>query len=280
MVVRKDAVAGDGPARNADGPVRAEADIARAAALFADRSRARVLMGLADGRALSATMLAAEAGVSPQTMSAHLAKLQSAGLVTVQRSGRHRYYALAGAHVGEILEALTVVAQPRPIRSLRQGTRAQRLRAARTCYDHMAGQLGVGVTQALIQRAVLVRDDGVADTSRRPGDRLSAPMSNHPYRLGGAATTTLRALGIDMEQIAEDSAHRSRPLLKFCLDWTEQRHHLSGALGAAVMTTFLRAGWLVRRPGLREIGLTSDGVRALREHLGLRDASAFLVTAG
>ncbi len=263
--------------REPQSPVRAEADIAQAAALFADPSRARVLMGLADGRALSATVLAAEAGVSPQAMSSHLSKLKAAGLVTVERSGRHRYYALAGAHVGGVLEALAVVAQPRPITSLRQGTRAQRLRVARTCYDHLAGQLGVGITQALIEQAVLVPIDGVSDASRRIGDRLSAPLPRHPYRIGGDAAALLRGLGVDLEEIADGSPHRSRPLLKFCLDWTEQRHHLSGALGAALMTAFLKAGWIVRRHGPREIGLTSDGVMVLRDYLGISSSSAFLV---
>jgi DNA-binding transcriptional ArsR family regulator len=256
------------------GSVRAEADVAGAAALFADPSRARVLMGLADGRALPATVLAAEAGVSPQAMSSHLAKLTSAGLVRVERSGRYRYYALAGPHVGEVLEALALVAQPQPVTSLRQGTRVQRLRAARTCYDHLAGQLGVAVTQALIDRAVLVPLDGIGDGSRRAGDGLSARLPRHPYRLGDAATGVLAGLGVDLNEIAQRPSGRARPLLKMCLDWTEQRHHLSGALGAALMAAFVRAGWVVHRRAPREVELTRTGAVMLRDHLGVAAAQA------
>jgi len=246
-----------------------DADIARVAVLFADRSRARVLMALADGRALPAGVLAAEAGVSPAAMSAHLGKLLAERLVTVEQSGRHRYYALAGPQVAATLEALATIAPTQPVTSLRQGTRAQRLRYARTCYDHLAGTLGVAVTQALIDRCVLIPTDGEPNAARRPGDRLSAPLPHHPYQLGPAADSALARLGVNLTDLSRAAA-TARPLLRFCLDWTEQQHHLAGSLGAALVTAFLNAGWIARRPRGREIRLTTTGAAALREYLDIR----------
>jgi DNA-binding transcriptional ArsR family regulator len=246
-----------------------DADIARVAALFADGSRASVLMALADGRALPASVLAAEAGVSPAATSAHLKKLLAERLLTVERSGRHRYYALAGPQVAAALEALAAIAPTKPVTSLRQGTRAQRLRYARTCYDHLAGRLGVAVTAALVDRGALVATDGDRRTVRRPGDRLSAPLTSHPYRLGPHAGTVLAGLGVDLTAIS-GTPGTARPLLRFCLDWTEQRHHLAGRLGAAVATAFLDAGWVVSRPRTRDLRVTDTGVSALDDLLGIR----------
>ncbi|HEY2674110.1 MAG TPA: helix-turn-helix transcriptional regulator [Rugosimonospora sp.] len=250
-----------------------DADIARVAALFADRSRARVLMALGDGRRLPASVLAAEAGVSAAAMSAHLNKLRAEHLVTVEQSGRHRYYSLAGPKVAATLEALAAIAPAQPVTSLRQGTRAQRLRYARTCYDHLAGSLGVVVTQALIDKDVLVATDGTRDTARRPGDRLSAPVRHHPYRLGSAAGEVLGGLGVDLPALLPGTSGSTRPVLRFCLDWTEQRHHLAGALGAALTTALLDAGWIARRRGPREIEVTPAGAAGIEEVLGIRPAA-------
>ena len=151
-----------------------DADIAAVAELFAAPSRARVLLALADGRALPASVLAAEVGVSPQATSTQLKKLNDGGLITVEKSGRYRYYRLASARVAEVLEALAGVAPAQPIRSLREDTRAAALRRARTCYDHLAGRLGCAVTQALLDRGALDAADGVDDTRRRGGETLSA----------------------------------------------------------------------------------------------------------
>jgi DNA-binding transcriptional ArsR family regulator len=245
--------------------VTGDADVAAVAALFADRSRSRVLMALVDGRSLPASVLAAEAGVSPQAMSAHLAKLLAEGLITVERSGRHRFYALAGARVATAIEALAAIAPTRPVTSLREGTRAQRLRAARTCYDHLAGALGVAITQALADHGALIAIDGQAATERRALDRLSAPVREHPYALGPHAETVLNRLGVGLTALRD----ARRPLLSFCLDWTEQRHHLAGALGAALNDAYLDNGWIIRGQRSREIRLTGAGAAALRERLRL-----------
>ncbi len=244
-----------------------DADIADAAALFADPTRARVLIALSDGRALPASVLAAEAGVTPQAASAQLARLQEAGLLAAERSGRHRYYRIAAPQAVAVIEALAPLAAVQPVRSLRQATRAAALRAARTCYDHLAGRLGVRLTQALIDRDVLVPADGVRDTRRRPGDPLSSQLPSHPYALGAGAAPVLASLGVPAERVAGGPSRR--PLLRFCLDWSEQRHHLGGRLGAELLTAFTEAGWITRAERHRAVRLTPDGEDALRSRLGL-----------
>lgn len=243
-------------------------DIAAAAALFADPTRARVLMALSDGRALPASVLAAEAAVTPQAASTQLSRLTDAGLLTVERSGRHRYYRLATGQVATVLEALAQLAPMQPVRSLRHSTRAAQLRAARTCYDHLAGRLGVQLTQALIDTGALAAADGVADNRRRPGDRLSSQLPEHPYTLGANATRVLASLGVPAGRLTENRSS-SRPLLRFCLDWSEQRHHLAGRLGADLLTSFVDAGWITRAPGQRAVRITPSGQQALNDRLGL-----------
>lgn len=243
-------------------------DVAGVAALFAEPTRARILMALADGRSLPATVLATEADVTPQAASAQLARLQAAGLLAVERSGRHRYYRLASAHVATVLETLAQLAPMRPVRSLRDSTRAAALRSARTCYDHLAGRLGVRITQALVDHGALVPADGIPDTRRRPGDALSSQLPSHPYTLGPAAVPVLTSLGVPAGRLTADPASR-RPLLRFCLDWSEQRHHLAGSLGADLLAAFTTAGWITRAPRQRAVQLTPAGRQALGTHLGL-----------
>lgn len=175
-----------------------DADISTVAALFADPTRARVLLALADGRALPASVLASEAGVSPQAASAQLNRLKRGGLIADAKSGRHRYYRLASDQVASILEALAGAAPTQPIRSLRQGTRAAALRRARTCYDHLAGQLGCDLTQALLNQQALHAIDGLDTTRRRRTDPLSAPLPEHPYRLGPDADAVLNRIGVNV----------------------------------------------------------------------------------
>ncbi|WP_147258299.1 ArsR/SmtB family transcription factor [Pseudonocardia hierapolitana] len=247
-----------------------ERDVAAIARLFGDPARARILMALADGRSLAASVLADEAGVSPSATSGHLVQLREANLVVVERSGRHRYHRLARPEVAEALEALATLAPAQPIRSLREHTRAAALRDARTCYDHLAGRIGVEVTAALVDRGALESTDGVRDTRRRAGDALSAPLPTHPYRLGPAAGPTLAALGVDLDELRAQPSRR--PLLRFCLDWSEQRHHLGGRLGAALLTAFVERGWITRTRRRRVLDLTDRGARYLQDELGLDSA--------
>jgi len=244
-----------------------DVDVSRVAELFADHTRARVLTALADGRGLPASVLAAEAGVSAQAASTQLTRLRTAGLVTVERSGRHRYYRIASPQVAAVLEALARIAPTEPVRSLRQGTRAAALRSARTCYDHLAGRLGVQVLAGLLARGALVAVDGVQAPDRRPGDGLSQQLREHPYRLGPAAVEVFGALGVPAYRL--DPAADRRPLLRACLDWSEQRHHLAGRLGADVLAGVLAAGWLTRLPARRAVRLTPDGAAALTDILGV-----------
>ncbi len=261
------------PHRGDQPGVGGDADIAAAAALIGDPARARVLLALVDGRALPASLLAAEADLSAPATSAHLAKLRAGGLIDVEQSGRHRYYRLTGPRVAAVLEALATIAPRRPVRSLRQGTRAAALRYGRSCYDHLAGRLGVAVTAALLEQQVLSATDGVPTTVRRAGDRLAATLPTHPYQLGPAASDVLADLGVDLPEL-QAAPRSARPLLRFCMNWTEQRHHLAGRLGAALLTALCDAGWLARGSGHRAISLTDRGAAALHQHLNLEPACA------
>jgi DNA-binding transcriptional ArsR family regulator len=245
--------------------VQGDADIARAAAMFADPARARILTALSDGRSLAASVLANEAGLSAPGVSAHLGKLREAGLVQVETSGRHRFYSLARPDIVDILESLARIAPAQPVTSLKACTRAQALRFARTCYDHLAGRLGVAVTAALLERGALVSTDGVPGNERRTHDRISSQLPTHPYTLGPHAVSVFAKLGVDLDAAR---ARSRRPLLRFCLDWSEQRHHLAGALGAELADSLQNAGWVRRRqPGQRALTVTPEGAAKLHEHL-------------
>lgn len=243
-------------------PTRGDADIAAVASLLADPARCKVLLALDDGRALPASVLADEAGVSRSTASSHLAKLTGAGLLSVETHGRHRYYRLAGPEVGELLEHLVRLAPARPVRSLREGTRAARLRSARTCYDHLAGRLGVQIMAGLLDREVLVGGDGHYDPCRDSHDALSSPGHEIQYELTEGGRDFLADIGVEMPT-------GKRPLVRYCIDWTEQRHHLSGALGRAMLDRALSAGWVKRVPRGRAITVTDAGLDAFAVHFGI-----------
>jgi DNA-binding transcriptional ArsR family regulator len=245
--------------------MRGDADIARIGALVADPARARMLMALGDGRALAASVLADEAGVAASTASAHLAKLVDGGLLTVSQHGRHRYFALSGPQVGALIETLAGLAPPARVRSLRQGTRAHAVRSGRTCYDHLAGRLGTGLMGALLERGLLTGGDGSFDPEAARNDRLSAPGSDHDYRLTERGRDELSAFGIDFGELAA----RPRPLIRYCVDWSEQRHHLAGALGAALAARMLDLGWVRRARRGRAIHVTSEGSTGLAQTFGL-----------
>lgn len=241
-----------------------DADVARVAALIGDRARARVLMTLADGRALPASVLAAEAGVAASTISEHLARLRDANLLTAERQGRARYYRLAHPSVAEALEAIARISPPEPIRSLRQGTRAHALRRARTCYNHLAGRLGVTVMAALLERGILTGGDGHHHPDTATADRLSAPGNDVTYRLTPAGRRVLTALGLDL-----DAVNRHRPPIRYCLDWSEQRHHLAGPLGTALTSRLFELDWIRHTDARRAVQLTDDGRQGLHNNFGV-----------
>ncbi|MCV7219244.1 helix-turn-helix transcriptional regulator [Mycobacterium crocinum] len=243
-------------------PSVGDADIAAVASLLADPARCSVLLALDDGRALPASVLADEAGVSRPTASSHLAKLTAAGLLRVEAHGRHRYYRLAGPHVAELLENLVRLSPPRPVRSLREGTRAAPLRAARTCYDHLAGRLGVAVMGSLLDRGALIGGDGRYDPNRDVHDSLSTVGHDVRYELTGAGRDFLTGLGVVLPT-------GGRPLIRYCVDWTEQRHHLGGGIGRALLDRFLSAGWLARTARGRAVTVTAAGQAVLAESFAI-----------
>jgi DNA-binding transcriptional ArsR family regulator len=234
--------------------VRGDADIAALGSVLADERRCRILLALGDGRALPASVLADEAGVAPSTASEHLKRLRSAGLVRLERHGRHRYFRLAGPQVGELLEVLSRLSRAAPVRSLRQGTRAEALRAARTCYDHLAGRLGVALMEALLDQGVLEGGDGLFRPDRTARDRLAAAGNDVDYRLTEAGVRRLEEFGIDL-----DALPQRRPLVRYCVDWSEQRHHLGGTVGRALAHRLLELRWLRRADSGRAVHVTPLG---------------------
>ena len=226
-----------------------DADLAAVAAVVAEPARAKMLTALGDGRALPASVLAARAGVAPSTASEHLAKLVAAGFLSGERNGRRRVFRLAGPEVNEALEALARLAPPEPVRSLREGTRAEALRRARTCYDHLAGQLGVGLMAALLDRGLL------ANGAVRDGE-----PDYHVTRSGLGA---LGELGIDLASVPG-----RRPAVRYCLDWSEKRHHVGGKLGKALADRCFELGWIERYEAGRAVRVTPTGERGLVEAFG------------
>lgn len=243
-----------------------DTDIAVLGTLLANRTRCRLLLALADGRALAASVLAAEAGVAPSTASEHLGRLLDANLLRVEHHGRHRYYRLAGPRVGRLLETLAQHAPQAPVRSLRDGTRANAIRRARYCYDHLGGQLAVELMSALIERGLLAGGDGHFHPERDLTDRLSAPGRDSDYRVTPAGKDWLKEFGIDLATLER----KRRPMIRYCLDWSEQRHHLAGALGAAVATRLFELGWIQPHPETRAVLITSAGQDGLRRLLALQ----------
>ncbi len=221
-------------------------------------ARAAVLVALADGRALAASTLAAEAGVAPSTLSGHMGRLVEGGLVRVEPSGRNRYYRLTGPRVAEAVEALARLAPTHPVRSLRAGTHAEAIRRARTCYDHLAGRLGVALFDALVAEAVLVAE---ADPDAGPDPVLGAGRAQR-YQLTESGGDRLKRLGVTFDGTGR------RPLIRYCLDWSEQRPHLAGALGAALLARFVELGWVILRER-RVVQVTDLGRAPFERELGV-----------
>ncbi len=245
-----------------------DADFTTPAELIGHPARSAMLVALLDGRALPMSMLATEAGVAASTASAHLGRLVQGGLLRVRPQGRHRYYELASPEVVAALEALAQLAPQRQVRSLRAGTRAQALRRARTCYDHVAGHLGVAIMQALVARGAIRGGDGSHHADRADRDRLSAPGRDHEYRLTDTGRDLFAHLGVTIPPAR-------RRLVGYCIDWTEQQHHLAGAAGAALLTRFTELRWVIQgvRGAPRALRVTEPGRRGFAEHFGIETAA-------
>ena len=219
-------------------------------------ARAAVLVALADGRALAASTLAAEAGVAPSTLSGHMGRLVEGGLVRVEPAGRNRYFRLAGPQVAEAVEALARLAPTHPVRSLRAGTHAEAIRRARTCYDHLAGRLGVALLDALVAEGMLT-----AEAAGGPADPVLGAGGALRFALTDGGRQRLCDLGV-----AVDPPTR-RPQTRYCVDWSEQRPHLGGWLGAALLDRLVTLGWVVRAER-RVVRLTELGRQGMAAEFG------------
>jgi DNA-binding transcriptional ArsR family regulator len=219
--------------------MKAGPDIAMIAALVGDPARSNMLTALMTGRALTASELAYQAGVTPQTASSHLSKLEAGGLVEQEKQGRHRYYRLSDPDVAAVLEGLEGLAARAGHMRVRTGPKDPALRHARVCYDHLAGDLGVQMLDSMKHQRLL--------RQRKQDIELTAE---------GEHFLT------DALQISADAlAHPRRPLCRACLDWSERRHHLAGTLGAAILTRFTELKWAARdvTPGSRVVNFTRNG---------------------
>lgn len=225
--------------------------IAHIAGLVGEPARTAMLVALMDGRALTARELADAGHITAQTASRHLALLVEAGLLRLERQGRHRYHRLASADVARVLEGLMQLAVQRPAPEPRRvvvGPRDAALRTARTCYDHIAGRLGVAITEHLL-------DEGAMAFDGDAGGHVTAQ-----------AAPVLQRLGIDAA--ADPGAGGKRPHCRPCLDWSERRMHVAGRLGAVICSHCLDQGWLLRRSDTRALEITPGGAVALRNWLG------------
>jgi DNA-binding transcriptional ArsR family regulator len=222
-------------------------DIAQVGTLLAEPARCRILTALADGRALPVSLLAQEAHVAASTASGHLRRLTDAGWVAVEPQGRYRYYRLVDEGAAELLELATRLAPPMPVTSLAGDIERRRLRRARTCYRHLAGRLGVELLAGFLRAGWVDGHDG----SFRPGaDQLSTPGRDVAYRVTGAGAAGLSGLGVDAA---------AGEGLRHCVDWSEQRHHLAGALGGRLADRLFVLGWVERRPRGRAVTVTEAG---------------------
>jgi DNA-binding transcriptional ArsR family regulator len=218
-----------------------EANLESFAKIIGDATRIRMLQLLMEGRALTAKELAYGAGVEPATATAHLRRLLEGGLVAVKVQGRHKYFRLATPLVAELMELLMVIAPDRTMKAL--GPRIEEpLRRGRMCYDHLAGELGIGITEALVKQGILRKEADSFSVTRR-------------------GTAWFAELGIDVET----ARALRRKFAATCLDWSERRDHLGGALGAALAERLVDLGWIARKRNSRAVTVTDAGKRKLAE---------------
>ncbi len=216
-------------------------DIARVAALLGDPARANMLTALVSGRALTATELAQEAGVTPQTASSHLAKLEAGQIVTLRQQGRHRYFTLSGPDIVEALEVLMGIANRVGHNRVRTGPKDPALRKARVCYDHLAGEMGVALFSGLAARKLIVSD-------------------HNGVMLSDAGADFSGAFGIDLDGLRRNR----RPLCRECLDWSARQSHLAGAFGAALLSRFYDLGWARRSKDSRIVTFSPKGEQSFK----------------
>ena len=237
--------------------MKAGPDIALVASLVGDPARANMLTALMSGRALTATELAHEAGVTPQTASSHIAKLQDGGLVATEKQGRHRYHRLTGPDVAVVLEGLMGLAARVGHLRTRTGPKDPALRRARVCYDHLAGDLGVQMFDAMVKQRLVRQDRETVSLSPR-GERFVEDFGIDLASIGGAR----------------------RPLCKTCLDWSARRSHLAGSLGSAMLARMYELKWASREAGSRIVSFTRNGERQFQALFGAETPQVLAAKAG
>ena len=230
-----------------------QARFAEIAALVGDPARAAMLHALLDGRALTASELAVAGGITRQTASGHLARLTEAGLMSVVKQGRHRYHRLASSGVAQMMESIMCVAADAapPAQKIRTGPKDSALRAARTCYDHLAGTLAVGIADAMVEKGLV---EFAEDAGAVTPDGL----------------TFLENLGISDQAALSKPSARRRIFCKPCLDWSERRPHLAGRIGALLRDHCFEQNWVRRAGDGRALTITPKGQQAFHQHFGLR----------
>ncbi|WP_433746503.1 ArsR/SmtB family transcription factor [Falsibacillus pallidus] len=221
-------------------------NISSVAAAISEPSRAAMLVCLMDGSVHPASELALAAKIKPQTASFHLNKLMESNLICAEKHGRHRYYRLVNNEAAEIVEKLLQLSTPEPVKSLRQASEKKAIDYARTCYDHLAGHVGVALTTMMIDKGYLEKDD-----------------------LNFILTPEGEQLFTRMEIDLEEAKKKRRAFAKCCLDWTERRYHLAGSLGHALLERMFELEWLTRIPGTRAVKVTASGKAGLKEFLSL-----------
>ena len=268
-----------------------DVDVVPAASLIAEPTRAAMITALLDDRPLAAGELARLAGVSPATASAHLARLLNGGLVKMIKQGRHRYYHLAGPEVAAAMEALAHLSNATPVqvRSLRESRDAAALAQARTCYDHLAGRAGVALLEALLARGILAPapdggqppDRGLSGAGAPAGNGApdgareghegrhvraapQAPFRPEAFEVTADGMATLTSFGLNIGALERTR----RRFAGACLDWTERKPHLNGALGAAMTTRLLGLGWIERGSRRRAVRVTPAGCEGLASTFG------------
>ncbi|HWR10096.1 winged helix-turn-helix domain-containing protein [Sporomusa sp.] len=221
-------------------------NLAEVAALIGDPSRAAMLISLLGGKTLPAGDLARSARISPQTASTHLAKMVKGGLLMQESFGRHKYFRLASSEVGHALEALQIISPPKPVRSLRESTQLHALQFARTCYDHLAGKIGVALTDRLLELNLIEK-------------------SGSEFILSAEGKTRLHNFGVAVEK----SPKSRRCFARQCLDWSERRYHLAGSLGASLTKRLFELKWIENFPDGRAVRVTDAGIKGLFDEFGL-----------
>lgn len=223
-------------------------NMAEIAALLGETSRATILASMMDGRFHTASELAYMAAIKPQTASFHLAKLVEGKLIKVEKQGRHRYFQLAGEDIAQFLESFLAISPPPEVRSLKQSSQIKLLQDARTCYDHLAGKLGVQLTESMLKAGYLT-------------------LEGKQFVLTDEGILFFTTFGIDLAALKR----KRRSFSHACLDWSERRYHLAGALGCELLNQFFNLGWLLRVPSIRAIKVTEKGKIGFKEvfHLDL-----------